>query len=151
MARINQANLLEMEVHLLSEWQIKMHEWNKPERDMDHMNQEPLDFAAALTLLREARAEITRLRMLPEEGVVSWISVSDRLPRLSDRVILFDEWLGRCIGHYLADIPSWHREGNYEYPDDLLSHVTHWMPLADAPYVPEWWREARSSPPQRER
>lgn len=29
---------------------------------MDHMNQEPADFSAALTLLREARAEITRLR-----------------------------------------------------------------------------------------
>lgn len=53
----------------------------QPEEGVSHLDQEPLDFAAALTLLREAREEIKRLRAQPEAGLTMWLIKFDGIPQ----------------------------------------------------------------------
>jgi hypothetical protein len=62
-----------------------------------------------------------------------WIKASERLPKSGERVFAFDEHYGRLIGYWEGGTNGWHREGEYEYPDDICSHVTHWMPLPNRP------------------
>ncbi|HEU4344765.1 MAG TPA: hypothetical protein VFU31_24720 [Candidatus Binatia bacterium] len=83
-------------------WDVKMHEWNKPEREMDHMNQEPLDFAAALALLRKAREEIKRLRVRPER---TYMLLADKI-KLAERIAagMNPEATHKQVAMYAIDI-----------------------------------------------
>ena len=87
------------------------------------MNGDPLDE------LEEAGAEIKRLR---EIAPIGWIAVTERLPRMGERVMVAhaaDKWIG--VGE--RDII-----GSYEYWSDdgeELNQPTHWMPLPEPPEV----------------
>lgn len=88
---------------------------------------EVLLFATQQTYVREHEA------VVQSEIASRWIPVSERLPKSAERVLFFDRNYGRLIGEHLDATDSWHREGEYEYPDDICQHVTHWMPLPEKP------------------
>jgi hypothetical protein len=74
---------------------------------MDHMDQEPLDFAAAITLLLKAREEVKRLRVFAS-GEIPWdppasalIGYMSRM-RLTNRHNALAHW--RAMREALRDV-----------------------------------------------
>lgn len=57
-----------------------------------------------------------------------WISVKDRLPKIGQRVILFDSnGFGSLSGRLLS--AGWYLEREL----DLSANITHWQPLPEPP------------------
>lgn len=59
---------------------------------------------------------------------MEWISVKDRLPERSERILLV--W---AQGHYMQDVWCVNGEWYAGLSDRVVEGVTHWMPLPDAP------------------
>jgi|HubBroStandDraft_2_1064218.scaffolds.fasta_scaffold230889_3 hypothetical protein len=60
-----------------------------------------------------------------------WISVTDRLPKDDEHVLVYDDGEGRCVGYHTP-------KGWWSYPchdayDTSLLDVMYWMPLPKPP------------------
>jgi hypothetical protein len=60
-----------------------------------------------------------------------WISVKDRLPETNELCIVNTEW--RAIVPALYGNESWIFDEGQGWSEKVLSYVSHWMPLPEAP------------------
>ena len=60
-----------------------------------------------------------------------WISVKDRLPEINELCIVNTEWRGVVPATYGNE--SWIFDEGQGWSEKVLSYVTHWMPLPEAP------------------
>lgn len=59
---------------------------------------------------------------------MGWISVKDKMPDKYVQIIIYDKVMGVTFGYY-GDFKS----ETKLIDDNVLYHVTHWMPLPDEP------------------
>lgn len=77
---------------------------------------------------------------------MSWISVKDKMPDKYVQIIIYDKVMGVTFGYYgdfkgekwytddvLTDAFYGNNSETQLIDDNVLYHVTHWMPLPDEP------------------
>ena len=72
---------------------------------------------------------IKALKAAPE-----WISVKDRLPEKSGRVVAYRADTGFCADlHFSKKWNAFNTYDNDEDPETIISDITHWMPISTLP------------------
>ena len=76
---------------------------------------------------------IDKLRAAPAVEIPKWISVSDRLPKIGETVLVCDANEGYVNAWEYCGLDEWLHDSTLWLTED----ITHWMPLPEPPGVSE--------------